>query len=54
MKPHESLDFDHVETPSEAFVRKLRSKERKAYLKRLRVWRLEFLHSRLGSEHSIA
>jgi hypothetical protein len=54
VKPHESLDFDHAETPAHAFVRKLCPKERTAYLKRLRVWRLEFLHGRLGSEHSIA
>ena len=34
VKPHESLDFDHAETPAHAFVRKLRPKERNAYLKR--------------------
>jgi len=36
VKPHELLDFDHAETPAEAFVRKLRPKESTAYLKRLR------------------
>ncbi len=36
VKPHESLDFDHAETPAHAFVRKLRPKDRKLYLKRLR------------------
>jgi len=36
VKPHESLDFEHAETPAEAFVRKLRPKERKRYLKRLK------------------
>jgi putative transposase len=34
VKPHESLDFEHAETPAQAFVRKLRPQERKAYLKR--------------------
>jgi transposase InsO family protein len=36
VKPHESLDYDHAETPAHAFVRKLRPKERKVYLKRLK------------------
>ena len=36
VKPHESLDFEHAETPAHAFVRKMRPKERKAYLKRLK------------------
>jgi len=36
VKPHESLDFEHAETPAHAFVRKLRPKDRKAYLKRLK------------------
>ena len=36
VKPHESLDFEHAETPAEAFVRKLRPKDRKRYLKRLK------------------
>jgi len=34
VKPHESLDFDHAETPAHAFVRKLRPTERTACLKR--------------------
>jgi len=33
VKPHESLDWD---TPSKAFVRRLRPMERKAYRKRVR------------------
>ena len=36
VKPHESLDFEHAETPAYAFVRKMRPKERTAYLKRLK------------------
>ena len=36
MKPHESLDFDHAGSPAEAFVGKLRPKDRTAYLKRLK------------------
>jgi len=35
-KLHESLDFDHAGSPAEAFVRKLRPKERTAYLRRLK------------------
>jgi len=34
VKPHASLNFERAETPSRAFVRKLRPKERKAFLKR--------------------
>jgi hypothetical protein len=36
VKPHESLDFDHAETPAHAFVRKLRPKERTACMNRLK------------------
>jgi len=36
VKPHESLDFERAETPAQAFVRKLRPKERRAVLKRNR------------------
>ena len=35
-KPHMSLNFDRAETPMRAFIRKLRPKERKEYLKRHR------------------
>jgi len=34
VKPHASLRFEEAETPSQAFVRKLRPKERRAFLKR--------------------
>jgi hypothetical protein len=34
VKLHESLDFEHTETPAHAPARKLRLKERTAYLKR--------------------
>jgi hypothetical protein len=34
VKPHASLNFERAEMPSRAFVRKLRPKERKAFLKR--------------------
>ncbi len=36
VRPHESFDFEHAETPAHAFVKKLRPKERKAYLTRPR------------------
>ena len=39
VKPHASLDFEHAETPAEAFVRKLRPRERAAFLSRRRVGR---------------
>ena len=35
-RAHESLDFEHAETPEHAFVRKLRPRERTAYMKRLK------------------
>ena len=37
VKPHASLDFDRAETPREAFVRKLRPRERRAFQARQAV-----------------